>query len=44
MNGLRGVVIAAAIAVSAMLIVGCDRGPFQKAGAGVDQAVAELKR
>jgi hypothetical protein len=39
MDGLRGVVIAVSIAVSAMLIAGCERGPLQKAGERVDRAL-----
>ena len=39
MDELRGVVIAVAIAVSAMLIAGCEKGPVQKAGERVDRAL-----
>ena len=39
MDGLRGVVIAVAIAVSAMLVAGCEKGPMQKAGEKVDRAI-----
>jgi hypothetical protein len=39
MNELRGVVIAVALAVSALLIAGCEKGPMQKAGEKVDRAI-----
>jgi hypothetical protein len=39
MDGLRGAVIAVAVAVSVMLIAGCERGPAQKAGERVDRAL-----
>ena len=39
MDGLRGVVIAVALAVSAMLMAGCEKGPMQKAGEKVDRAL-----
>ena len=41
MNELRGVVIAVALAVSALLIAGCEKGPMQKAGERVDRATGQ---
>jgi outer membrane murein-binding lipoprotein Lpp len=43
MYGLRGAVIAVAVAVSVMLIAGCE-GPVEKAGKKVDKAVDEVRR
>ena len=39
MDELRGAVIAVAVAVSVMLIAGCERGPVQKAGERVDRVL-----
>jgi hypothetical protein len=39
MDELRGVVIAAAIAASVMLMAGCEKGPMQEAGERVDRAL-----
>jgi hypothetical protein len=41
MDALRGMVIAAAVAVSALLIAGCEKGPVQKAGERVDRALGQ---
>ena len=43
MEGLRGVVIAVAIAASVMLLAGCEKGPMQKAGERVDRAIDQDK-
>jgi hypothetical protein len=37
MDELRVAVIAVAVAVSVMLVAGCERGPMQKAGVAVDE-------
>jgi hypothetical protein len=39
MDELRGVVVAVAVAVSVVLVVGCEKGPVQKAGERVDRAM-----
>ena len=41
MNELRGAVIAVAVAVSVLLIAGCEKGPMQKTGERVDRAVGQ---
>lgn len=41
MNELRGAVIAVALAVSVLLIAGCEKGPMQKAGERVDRATGQ---
>ena len=41
MNELRGAVIAVALAASVLLIVGCEKGPMQKAGERVDRATGQ---
>jgi hypothetical protein len=41
MDALRGGVIGVALAVSALLIAGCEKGPMQKAGERVDRAIGQ---
>jgi hypothetical protein len=41
MDKLRGAVIGVAMAVSVMLIAGCEKGPVQKAGERVDRALGQ---
>ena len=41
MDKLRGAVIGVGIAVSLLLIVGCEKGPAQKAGERVDRAIGK---
>jgi len=41
MNELRGAVIAVALAVSVLLIAGCEKGPMQKAGEKVDRSIGK---
>jgi hypothetical protein len=41
MDVLRGAVIGVAMAASALLIAGCEKGPVQKAGERVDRAIGQ---
>lgn len=38
---LRDVVVIATVAAALALVVGCDKGPAQKAGANVDKALGQ---